>query len=976
MKTRITKRGYTHIHQKHRDVNFHQYVTEPNWLDLFVTMCSSFTKSELDRHVGPNSTYAGKQLLLDAIKFHYAILSGKLRDVSDEFKLSEDNKTAIIFKLSEEITQCSPGYHGRVNSVLESYFSSKTLAEFFSSIREDVVERAARSISSDVHLHNRYFRLAYEAGFGVLPKLSTDVYRNMGIEIISDEEVIEQLHLAFAIEFQPFSTLLGIKELITSRFEKYQGRKEDGYKNSNYVPGLEALKILFNENETSNEYLIIEDDEESFDVRVVDINWGVVLHKLWTILLAKKYFDFKSFGDRVRSSRFLPFARFFANSIYGEDKYNPALQVATQLFLDPNSVSPNELDKLFYLFASETEFFAYLKCNPNLSLETKLALIFKYLDKVYKENPNYLANSFWEFAADNPSLTEAFTALFISDYQEMFLKMIHNMITNKTFIDELATKASLYKLKGSVLLLRHALPEDFAAIIRASADTAYKFTGCFLHVLSANNTHCGIVLEILELMEKNLTSAQIYAIFIEQKIKLANILSGYSLELMSYLPKYNENYAELGKIYVSPRDPVSYMATYIVRGPDGKVRHGQIGYNINLHHLNSRLDDPELKSDIIAITSSAGHTFSSDKPNPIVMKKAFDLISTFAPYQIYDLLQKDGNVLKQIIRNKPFNPQLCFASLEILSKLYPYQVYSFIFNATDGSFNLLMEIIDKEPFNFELFSKIHQIIKKTLTPQQISSILFYNNYTYYANALRLAMKKAPSALIPLLELVNDDDIFIEIFNNSLSKPHEIHSSNKFMQSFFVSLYSAETASFPQIHSHLFSKSERVQKEILNKARLYSYNDKICCCLFELDIKVTQLANNPKRIKAYIAAKTLQQSLNDSLDKYFKTKETPTQAKETLVMEWNEAINLAMKTLGKYRGWKTFLKNLALVCVSIPLLGIPLLINYCVTGKYVFFQSATRKNLDKLTKEIQYHSHHQLEIETQQSDEKSLRMAIT
>ena len=107
------------------------------------------------------------------------------------------------------------------------------------------------------------------------------------------------------------------------------------------------------------------------------------------------------------------------------------------------------------------------------------------------------------------------------------------------------------------------------------------------------------------------------------------------------------------------------------------------------------------------------------------------------------------------------------------------------------------------------------------------------------------------------------------------------------------------------------------------------------------------------IEIAAAAAQLQRTLVTSLADYTAmTNKTP-DSLIALQTTWQTAIDTARVTASEYSDWATLLSNLALVLISIPLLGFPLVINYYRTGqKYVFFQTEPVNQLDRLESVIQ------------------------
>ncbi len=447
---KVSHKGYASLPQPHQNIDIDSYVNDAQWFKKFVLLCLPATLTNFDVHLGTNSTYCSKPMLLNTLKFHYAVLSDLLKKVDPAYDITADQKKAIIYKIIEGINACTVGFHARVDGLLQNYFLP-TINGLLSSIRYDIVERTANEHTDEVHTNNRYFMIAEQSGYGVRPKLKTDPY--------SPEIFIFQIraHLkqSFHEQYQPFTILLKLKEMVSSSFDQYVGRKEEGYMLETYEPGLNFLKSIFQETELNYDYLIT-NDETSI---VHDINWNLILDKLWNILISEHYFDFNLIGLSFLKS-LLP--RWLSNTTKAD--FITVTQSVSRLFKDPSDSTPEDLAQLFSLFTSEKECLAYLNCHRELSRNAKIDILFLMLDKLHAKNIDYIDHAFWQFAAENMTISEDFQQQYAEKYPEKLAGFEEDLLVNPWKLRDLA-KSSLPSLIMKLNMLstdslNHILAED------------------------------------------------------------------------------------------------------------------------------------------------------------------------------------------------------------------------------------------------------------------------------------------------------------------------------------------------------------------------------------------------------------------------------------------------------------------------------------------------------------------------------------
>ncbi|MFT4060455.1 MAG: hypothetical protein QM652_13010 [Legionella sp.] len=450
-KLKINLKSYKGIPAQHQDIDVDYYIADPDWIKNFVQLCQTITQEQIDRHIGAESTYHFKNILLHSLKFHYAALSGVLKDIDPVFNLTVDQKTAIISKIEEEIEACTPGFHARIESLLAScYFVPKTIADLLTLIRYNIVESAATKQTTEVHTNNRFFIVAKEMGFGVEPKLANDPYTGN----IPEDEIKEYLQTAFDEKFQPFSILLQLKTQIISTFGQYIGRKETGYKINVYGPGLEYLKNLFQETEVNYDYLITDKETNA----VYDINWNLILKKLWDILLQDKYFDYSSRSKTLNNWGLLYFSKLTKSDI------DLAISAIKQIFLDPGNACLGDLKKLHHLFKNPAECVAYLCCNPDLTENSKMVVLFSTLDSVLHNNTDIniyweVVNNFWQLVLDNTTLADAFGKRLVEHYPKFIEQFKRDLLEDPLYFKQQVYKKNIGAIKLFSLKLG-CLPED------------------------------------------------------------------------------------------------------------------------------------------------------------------------------------------------------------------------------------------------------------------------------------------------------------------------------------------------------------------------------------------------------------------------------------------------------------------------------------------------------------------------------------
>lgn len=238
---------------------------------------------ELNRHAGENSGYSKKSQLLESLSTLHAIFTHP--------KTSNEQKSLIALRIAEDVKECSPGFHDRANYVLILFNMPQNLAQLAAQARFKLADRIAGILASKsaqgIHVHNRVIQVAHEAGFGVWPINTNDLYYSTGSSNLSDEDIINRLKTGFDNHFQLFALLNALCEQIEALIAVYgyQGKHESDneYVKETYEKFCECCNRFIPS--TMEELLEI----DTTSGKVIDLNWQTVKRALLQQLIDEDY---------------------------------------------------------------------------------------------------------------------------------------------------------------------------------------------------------------------------------------------------------------------------------------------------------------------------------------------------------------------------------------------------------------------------------------------------------------------------------------------------------------------------------------------------------------------------------------------------------------------------------------------------------------------------------------------------------------
>ncbi len=508
--------------ERYKQIDLDRYNLGEDWFQKLTDLCTTDpdVKLAFELKAGESSTYTLKPTLLANLKLHYLILSDALKTDYPELSLSTDKKQVMIDKLLEGVSQCTPGFHDRVNSNLMHLFAPQTIDQILGGFRAEIVEREARQVTDDVHGHNTVFKTAFSMDLGVNPVNDQDVYSGRA----DDPVTVDKLQRAFSERYQPFGMLLVLQQTVSSRFS-YSGKKEGkpGYVMGEYGPGLSLLNGLFNTPDNTD-CLLMDDNG-----LVYDFDWGLILSRLWSQLNAD-----------------------------GFVRYTPEERDTIQDYL----VQPNtdkDVSIVNYL-TTESELAAYLALESNASLsdENRLAIIFNFIDLHMADKPG-LSDEIWKIVAKNKGLTADSIHQVIQKYPESKNKLFLGVINANTTVSLMKEILEKFPSENLGLALTATNAEGYNAVMLAARDCP-KALPALLSKLDG-----GALLQALQQTVRGNYNAFALAANMDPPVPLHIHVEDFMLDLMS---RMEEESAMARNIFGRPGVVAYYGFVLLVGGAD------------------------------------------------------------------------------------------------------------------------------------------------------------------------------------------------------------------------------------------------------------------------------------------------------------------------------------------------------------------------------------------------------------------------
>lgn len=292
--------------------------------------------TSLAKHVGPDSTYTYKDVLIEYFEILHAYLEGHFSKLEQP---SADEIDAIKAKVGENITACSPGYFNRIQSIIAGIQLPKQFTDLLANYRKQLIERVCNDVD-EVHAHNRFFRIANHYGFAIPYKADRDAHRGA----LTDTLIRNKINQQFNKEYTPNRIIEKLFLHIVNGFG-YCGdkSKEDiGYTQGVYEEITNYFKDFFQDDTIGFDTVFLVDD----DYKMTDINWLYISTRLITLMddLGCFYDLNPSWSSTIGG--YIPLFSWLTNTTPSHviDSYNETiLSEDVTLYFNPNDIANSRI---------------------------------------------------------------------------------------------------------------------------------------------------------------------------------------------------------------------------------------------------------------------------------------------------------------------------------------------------------------------------------------------------------------------------------------------------------------------------------------------------------------------------------------------------------------------------------------------------------------------------------------------------------
>lgn len=327
---------------------------------IFYQTDKHLEKKSLERHLGADSSYELKKILAEQLQLIYYRLQGELDTELGE--LSDDHRIALLNKLTEELTQCTPGFHNRINVIVDSFQKPCNLDQLLYMLRKRIVEDVASELTNEVHSWNQVSIIAATEGLGVEPNFPNDPYSGA----LSSDEIARALRETFQKKFTPFNlpcllshALMGLIPELEVEKDKATGLCLETTEKivaliKCYLPHSVAPDPL----DWQKYFNIYTDEQDELNVYIVNVNWNVMYRYFYQELSKGNYFK------QVPEIHNLIDSAYYNLSLREPDPTDHESSYINQLFEEKNYFELlHQLSKLQIRFL---DYYQRVRCNPNL----------------------------------------------------------------------------------------------------------------------------------------------------------------------------------------------------------------------------------------------------------------------------------------------------------------------------------------------------------------------------------------------------------------------------------------------------------------------------------------------------------------------------------------------------------------------------------------------------------------------------------
>lgn len=273
-----------------------------NWISLLENKCReiepNLTKNIFFKHIGDVSQYKSKRFLTEQLSLLYHRISGHLD--SQLGCLDNEAYPLLLLGLTEDIQECTQGFHIRVNKLINSLQIPKDLDQLLYLTRKSIIQEIASSLTVkapgiyQVHVADRVIRIAEKLDLGILPNIKQDDYKSP----LTGKEIRQVLKLKFPKHYTPLKIPFLLAEQLKLIFNQYGylGAKKNGYAIGPAENILEIIKYFLpnpaqnSRNKFESFFILDEIDEFGDPTRIYDINWNKIRQLFFQKLVRANYF--------------------------------------------------------------------------------------------------------------------------------------------------------------------------------------------------------------------------------------------------------------------------------------------------------------------------------------------------------------------------------------------------------------------------------------------------------------------------------------------------------------------------------------------------------------------------------------------------------------------------------------------------------------------------------------------------------------
>lgn len=357
-----------------------------NWLeDLQKIACTTNNKLPNNcfaKHVGEASEYRTKIPLLEQLQLIYHRLLGNLD--AELGKLSADHRQGLIYKLTEEIKECTEGFHNRVNIIVDSFHKPRNLAELLYIVRNRFVQEIATQLTDEVHAWNGVSVIAAIDGIGIKPNFPNDIYSG-GLANASIRRALQQ---TFAKKFTPFNLPCFLIAVFIEFIPELEIEKHD--ENGICLETQEKIirlikrflpKYINEKSESANNwknyFKLSRNEKNPVVFSFVNVNWEKMYQSFYLALSDQNYFKNPQINTLLDSA--------YQNLFLENKQFKTPTNVITKLFKEENYS-----DLLTQLVELKTRFPNYYqKISKNKAYTNNCLPFIDYLTRQLKISKEY-----------------------------------------------------------------------------------------------------------------------------------------------------------------------------------------------------------------------------------------------------------------------------------------------------------------------------------------------------------------------------------------------------------------------------------------------------------------------------------------------------------------------------------------------------------------------------------------------------------